>query len=490
MQRIRVWISATVVMLAAVLVVSCGGGGGGGGTTGTGGNGTGTNDGGSGGGAGPTPTALPTGTWTWVGGSPVTNQTGTYGTPGVADPANVPGGRMSAASWVDGSGNFWLFGGVGFSSTGGMTYADLNDLWKFDGTNWTWVKGSMFTSQTGTYGTMGTPSASNSPGAREGAVSWYSGGSMWLFGGFGYAASGDFGWLNDLWKFNGTDWVWVNGPMITNQTGTYGTKGSADPANLPGARTRASSATDGSGNLWLFGGTGYDSTGTYGYLNDLWKFDGTNWTWISGSDTAGHYGVYGTMGTADAANVPGGRISACLWIDSGGTIWLFGGEGLGAAYSSGDLNDLWKFDPASGNWTWMKGTQSSGQLGVYGTLGVAAASNNPGGRYYSACWKDANNNLWVFGGFGYDSLSSCDMNDLWKFDGTNWTWMAGPKLLQSYGTYGTLGVPAATNYPGRREAAATTVDVSGNVWLFGGDGAGAADPSGYLNDLWKYQPPL
>jgi N-acetylneuraminic acid mutarotase len=34
-----------------------------------------------------------------------------------------------------------------------------------------------------------------------------------------------------------------------------------------------SSWIDASGNLWLFGGNGYDSTGNFGYLNDLWQYD-------------------------------------------------------------------------------------------------------------------------------------------------------------------------------------------------------------------------
>jgi len=31
--------------------------------------------------------------------------------------------------------------------------------------------------------------------------------------------------------------------------------------------------TDASGNFWLFGGNGFDSAGTQGYLNDLWKYE-------------------------------------------------------------------------------------------------------------------------------------------------------------------------------------------------------------------------
>ncbi len=40
-----------------------------------------------------------------------------------------------------------------------------------------------------------------------------------------------------------------------NQAGIYGTKGTPDPANIPGARTGATSWTDNDGKFWLFGGS-------------------------------------------------------------------------------------------------------------------------------------------------------------------------------------------------------------------------------------------
>jgi hypothetical protein len=56
--------------------------------------------------------------WTWVGGPCVapgvnygTKAPGKYGTKGVADTGNIPGARYDGCSWVDVSGNFWLFGG-------------------------------------------------------------------------------------------------------------------------------------------------------------------------------------------------------------------------------------------------------------------------------------------------------------------------------------------------------------------------------------------
>ena len=55
--------------------------------------------------------------WTWMSGANVTNQTGVYGIKGVPDAANVPGARRGAVSWIDSSGDLWLFGGEGFDMT-------------------------------------------------------------------------------------------------------------------------------------------------------------------------------------------------------------------------------------------------------------------------------------------------------------------------------------------------------------------------------------
>ena len=279
--------------------------------------------------------------WTWVSGSNIRNSSGTYGTKGTAAAANVPGARHRAVSWMDASGNFWLFGGGGYDSTGAIGH--MNDLWKWDGTNWAWVSGSNTRNSYVTYGIKGTAAAANVPGARDRAVSWMdASGNFWLFGGQGYG-SGQTGNLNDLWKWDGTNWTWVSGSILVNSRGTYGIKGAAEAANVPGARWEAVSWTDASGNFWLFGGNGNDSDSFTGELNDLWKWDGTNWTWVSGSNTRNSTGTYGTKGTAAATNVPGGRRRGVSWTDSSGNLWLFGGGGYSNYYSVGKLNDLWKF---------------------------------------------------------------------------------------------------------------------------------------------------
>ena len=365
--------------------------------------------------------------------------------------------------------------------------------------NWTWMKGTSITNQPGTYGTQGVADSANTPGARAGAVSWRdNSGNLWLFGGRGNAISNTDCPLNDLWKYDRTttNWTWMKGANTNNQPGIYGTQGVPDPANTPGARLGAISWTNSSGALWLFGGYGYDVSGNYGYLNDLWKYDPatTNWTWMHGSTDWDQYGTYGTQGVPYSANVPGARYYAVSWVDNAGALWLFGGYGCDASSSGffGYLNDLWKYDPATMNWTWMHGSTNRDQTGAYSTQGVPDAANTPGSRYVAVSWVDNAGALWLFGGYGYDALVDVltfgFLNDLWKYDpaAMNWTWIKGSTNCNQAGTYGAQGVPAAANMPGARFVAMSWVDNAGALWLFGGRGYASTGSWGELNDLWKY----
>ncbi|MBV6394541.1 MAG: hypothetical protein HFACDABA_00106 [Anaerolineales bacterium] len=365
-----------------------------------------------------------TGEWTWVDGSNVVAQSGTYGTEDVADSANVPGARDFAVSWTDSAGRFWLFGGSGRDSAN--TNGLLNDLWKFDPATgeWTWVDGSNVIAQSGMYGTEDVAAAANVPGARMKSITWRdASGNLWLFGGYGHDSNGNAGLLNDLWKFDPAtgEWTWVDGEIIADQSGNYGTEDVSDPANTPNARAAAASWIDSAGNLWLFGGDAHVAD-THSIFNDLWKFNPANgeWTWVDGPKWIGDQkGIYGTEDVAHAANVPGARESAVSWIDSAGKLWLFGGYGVDSVASVDLLNDLWMFDPTTGEWTWVDGSNIVSQNGIYGTEDVPAAANVPGARMISASWIDANNNLWLFGGLGYDGANvlSYYLNDLWMFSG-------------------------------------------------------------------------
>jgi N-acetylneuraminic acid mutarotase len=439
--------------------------------------------------------------WTWISGSNTIDATGVYGTQGAAAAGNVPGSRYYSASWTDASGNLWMFGGAVFTAGGGAQdyLHDLaNDLWKFNpaaGT-WTWVNGSNTINTNGVYGTQGAAAAGNVPGARYGSISWTdSSGNLWLFGGYGFDSIGSQSWLNDLWKFNPTagTWTWVSGSKFADAFGAYGTQGIAASGNVPGSRYSSVSWTDSSGNLWLFGGSGYASSGGQGYLNDLWEFNPTagTWMWVGGSNTINAHGVAGTQGTASTGNVPGATYAASSWTDLSGNLWLFGGYGFNSAGQQGSLNDLWEYNRTAGTWNWVSGSSAINAAGVYGTLGSASAGNVPGSRYSSTSWTDSSGNLWLFGGYGFDSGNTfAFLNDLWKFNPTagTWTWIGGSKLVQADGIYGTEGTPASSNVPGARFSALQWTDLSGNFWLFGGYGFDSAGSSDTLNDLWKYVP--
>ncbi|MDI1353330.1 MAG: kelch repeat-containing protein [bacterium] len=359
---------------------------------------------------------LSTNQWTWIKGSNLANQIGAYGTIGVPLPSNNPGAREFPTCWVDNSGNFWMFGGDGFSST--STFGRLSDLWKYNPTTnqWTWVRGFTALNQNGFYGILGVPTITNDPGARFGAAPWVDDtGDLWMFGGRGYAATGPGNFLNDLWKYNisSNQWTWINGSNTAGQAGSFGTINIPSPSNYPGAKEFPSYWKGTQGSLYLFGGRGA------GYFNDLWRYDitGNTWTWIGGANVANQLSTYGPIGVPTSTTMPGGRFASACWQDLSGNFWLAGGTGW-AASTLNSLNDLFRYDPCSAQWTWMKGSIFPNQSGVYGTQGIAAPLNNPGSRMYSSFWRDTKGKFWLFGGEGFDAASpSIDhLNDLWRYD--------------------------------------------------------------------------
>ncbi|OQP57640.1 hypothetical protein A3860_08390 [Niastella vici] len=357
---------------------------------------------------------------------------------------------------------------------------------------WTWVSGDNTANQSGVYGTKGTAAATNKPGDRDSESGWKdASGNFWIFGGWDINSDN----YNDLWKYNTStgQWTWVSGDNTINQSGVYGTKGTAAATNKPGARRNQAAWVDASGNFWIFGGYGTDGAGNTGYLNDLWKYNtGTGqWTWMSGDNTRNNGGTYGTKGTAAAANKPGGRYRLAGWADASGNFWIIGGSGYDGSGNNGSLNDLWKYNPTTGQWTWVSGDNTRNSSGTYGTKGTAAATNEPGGRYGLSGVVDASGNFWIFGGNGYDgSGNNGVLNDLWKYNPTTgqWTWVSGDNTRNNNGSYGTQGTAATGNKPGGRYGLNMVLDASGNFWVFAGLGYPASGGTGVLNDLWKYDP--
>lgn len=550
--------------------------------------------------------------WTWMGGSQQACQGGTYGTLGTAAAANMPGARLDAVSWTDNKGCLWLFGGDGIDSSG--NFGELNDLWMFDpSTNqWTWKGGSNQIAQSGVYGVEGTASAQNTPGARIRATGWTdSTGNLWLLGGIGQDSAGTGGVLNDLWKFNPTanQWTWMGGSSTYPSTcvtflteecgisGVYGTLGAASSGSFPGARYAAIGWTDTAGNLWLFGGDGIDSTGQWGYLNDLWKYSPTTyqWTWMAGDRTVilgssyyGQPGIYGTLGTPSLGNVPSGRSSATSWSDQKGNLWLFGGQGNNVTQTWGYFEDLWEFQPNTNGQPIAATPTFSPAPGTYGleqtvsiddttpgaTIYYLIDGNTPGAQYsvpltvsysqtiqaiaeapgyagsntstasYTIQILPAATPTFSVASGTYSSAQTVTIADTtpgatiyYTTDGTApitsslpytgaitvssselvhaiavgsgysdsavgsavftigsnptlsaWRWINGSTSLNQPGRYYPQGVPSTIAMPGSRSDASGWTDHNGNFWLFGGAGTDVNGNTGYLNDLWMYQP--
>ncbi len=414
--------------------------------------------------------------WIWQSGSQNATQPGVYGTQGMPSPLNVPGSRHGFADWADSHGNFWLFGGDGLISPHNSGF--LDDLWMYQPSTgqWTWVSGSQQPNQSANFGTIGVASPTNIPAGRISAQTWTDAqGNLWLFSGSNL--------YSDMWKFTPStgEWTFMGGGTENNFSGPikgiYGTLGQPSPTNQPGPRDSAATWTDQQGNLWMYGGDGYDSNGQQGFLGDIWRYSPANleWTWMGGSPIANTQPSYGSKGVASASNTPGGRGNSAFWGDAQGNLWLFGGGDV-----NGYNNDLWEY--SNGEWTWIAGSNQPSQAGIYGTVAVPSPQNAPGARFNSVMWMDAHGNLWLFGGI--DSLD-IDYNDLWVFTNGQWAWMSGPQVPTGYGSFGAIGVGSSSDEPPPRTSAGGWVDQSGNLWLFGGVNVDIPQVNWY-NDLWEY----
>jgi N-acetylneuraminic acid mutarotase len=351
--------------------------------------------------------------WIWVSGSKTANVTGLYGTINNSSAANYPGARRDTILQIDTNDHLWIFGGYGRDGAGTLGF--LNDVWKFNPNNqeWTYVKGaSVVSANAATYGTKGTAAVANTPAGRRNMLSWIDAtNQIWMFG--GYNSANEF--FSDLWKFNTTllRWTWVHGPNTVDEDGVYGTQGTGAVANNPGARHSTTGWIDSSGDLFLFGGFGYDEiSGVADELNDLWQYDvsGDTWAWVTGAKTSGEANTVTTIGTLNPSDRPGARYRASSWIDSDGHYYIFGGVGIDSAVTTGNLNDLWKFDTDVNQWVLVSGASTISNAGNYGALGATSYLYYPPQRF-GATGVFSNQIFWLFGG----ENATGKRQELWKF---------------------------------------------------------------------------
>lgn len=325
--------------------------------------------------------------WTWVKGKRFASQPPVFGTKGVPNINNSPGQRTyAAATWVDTTGNLWLFGG-----------AQTNDLWKYDiGTNeWTWMHGDSTPTYRGVHGAKYVSSPLNYPGARSETCSAWTDSlnNLWLFGGYGYDDAGNAGCLNDMMKYDisKNEWTWMSGSTLRNAPSNYGTIGVSSPTNAPCGRQTYTKWKDKQGNFWLMGGS--DNSLTY---NDVWKYNPTinEWTCMAGGAGAG---VYKNKCKYDSTSFPAVRMEhRSSTTDACGRFWMYGGTNM--PNIGGYYNDLWVFDSEQLLWNWVSGSNILNQKGNYGSLGIPSVSNKPPSLFGASAWWGNDNRFYLFGG--------------------------------------------------------------------------------------------
>jgi N-acetylneuraminic acid mutarotase len=393
-----------------------------------------------------------------------------------------------------------MFGGYGKDAQG-KTGA-LNDLWSFDPVTeqWIWVSGDSLVEQFSQYGLRGVPSKDNKPGGRYGSASGTGAdGQFYLYGGYGsHASSSRGGYLNDVWRFNPKEktWTWISGDTLINQREVWGTRGVPAPANKPGGRYEMAGFVDGK-NFYVFGGKGGGrGPDCYACLfNDIWKYDidANQWAWLGGDNNLNRQGSYGGKGEEQPENEPGARSGAVLSVYDG-RIYVFGGVGLKEDSDEDKVrfNDLWRFNPSSGQWAWISGDRNGDERGLYGPRGVSNPASQPGARDGANAGFDQSGNFYLFGGTGFDKNGKLSqLNDLWTYglSSGKWTWLSGDEQIRALGSYGTQGVPSQTNTPGARCYAAHWFNRNDKLWLFGGILHGYEGSVGaQFSDLWVYNP--
>ena len=242
-----------------------------------------------------------------------------------------PHPRSHAAHWCDTEkGVLWIFGGAASDK-------NRDDFWNFSIKDLQWKE------------IKPKDNESVIPAKCSKATTWmHPSGILYMFGG---SSAGQL--TSYFWSYSpGTlKWKKLGGSEgATKCAGKYGKRGVASKNNHPGCREGAASWVDKHGNLWMFGGSGFDNFSVTafsmpGLLSDFWMYNTSSnqWAWTGGLSRGEGAPFFGEKGKADPRNIPGPRESA-VSFSYDNQLWLFGGAGHDVKQFDGILNDLWMND--------------------------------------------------------------------------------------------------------------------------------------------------
>ena len=248
-----------------------------------------------------------------------------------------PKPRSQPAHWCDGDkGMMWMFGGTTSDEK------TLDDFWKFsfNELHWQEIK----------------PKNNKSviPNECSKATTWmHPSGVLYMFGGLSSKVTTSCFWSYSLGT---SQWTKLGGTAdVTKCAGKYGKMGIASKKSYPGCREGACSWVDQQGNLWMFGGSGFDNFSTTnfampGLLSDFWMYNASSsqWVWIGGLSREEGSPFFSEKGKADPRNIPGPRENGVSFFYEN-QLWLFGGSGHDVKGFDGILNDLWIYGTVKNN---------------------------------------------------------------------------------------------------------------------------------------------
>lgn len=337
-------------------------------------------------------------------------------------------------------GRLVLFGGRSYDQATNTTVV-RNDLWEWDGAEWTEL----------------TP-AGDLPVARYDASMAYDAGRarLVLFG--GDRGTGSNPSLGDTWAFDGRAWTRLataaQGPgtgsrlpmaydsvrqrmVLVHGFDTWELAGNAwskvTGAGQPSATSGATMAFDPvSERVLLFGGSGF-----YGALNETWAFDGTAWQQLetSGRPPTARFNASLVFDAgARRLLMLGGETHSGLSLSLASEVWSWDGERWENQSPSASPAPAWlsgaavAYDEARGRIVVfgstsredsLKGTQDLWEWSLAGWKQIPVSSPWPGARHFAALAYDPQRQRVVmFGGMrGYNDYYS----DTWEWDGEVWT---------------------------------------------------------------------
>ncbi len=162
--------------------------------------------------------------------------------------------------------------------------------------------------------------------------------------------------------------------------------------------------------------------------------------------------------TSSGAPGQGRSLHSMVWDPQNNTVLVFGGVN-----SQGLHNDLWSYNPNSGQWTQLTPSTNATSTDCSGSSPAPRASA-------AMVWDSIDNEVLIYGGIGANHTF---LSDLWAYSPNAGTWT----LLSC--------TNSASNTPGPRSGAG--VAWNGNQMLLLG-GHNSDNSSGLLDDFWSYTP--